>query len=57
MWALLLKRTPMLAWHGMQNGPQKNTCYDEIGLCYQNIDVIMGFMAAILHYEEAYLLN
>jgi hypothetical protein len=29
----------------------KNTCYDEIGLCYQNIDNIMGSMVDTLHLE------
>ena len=35
----------------MDKKQKQNMCYDEIGLCYQNVDNIMGFMVDTLHLE------
>ena len=29
----------------VKNGHQKDMCYNEIGLCAQNKDIILGFVA------------
>ena len=46
MWPLLLIRYPINEWHMtnfvVRNRQQKETCYNKIVLCAQNIDTILG---------------
>ena len=30
--------------HVLKNGHQKDTCYDEIGLCSQNVDIVLDLI-------------
>ena len=43
--------TPIFKWYMARlvgkNGHQKDMCYNEIGLCAQNKDIIVGFAANI----------
>ena len=62
MWALCvtpLNQTPIFEWYmarfRVKNGHQKDTCYDEIELCAQNIDTILGSIVNMSIGSQAYV--